>query len=225
MTQKGKVLASGSSKAATYELPTIKNGENIFVDARLLHQKLKQKTQFADWLKKLIADYGFIENEDFIVSQAIKNGRGGHNAKEFHLTLDMAKETAMVSKTEAGRAIRRYFIAKEKELREKRLYGQRVNLTEIRRQVHTKRLNGHTMYPYRKVQELLGFSTKSSTSNPRRLYGALFCVIDNQAHVAEPYVQLMVARSTARAKAAEALAAQPVLPLNWGDANTLPSKL
>ncbi|MGE9658029.1 antA/AntB antirepressor family protein [Snodgrassella alvi] len=46
----------------------------------------------------------------------IKTGRGGdRRSKEYHLTLDMAKELAMVEKTEVGRQVRKYFIQCERE--------------------------------------------------------------------------------------------------------------
>jgi anti-repressor protein len=47
-------------------------------------------------------------------------GRGGHNRVEYHLTLDMAKELAMVENNDQGRQVRRYFIAMERQARESR---------------------------------------------------------------------------------------------------------
>ena len=35
------------------------------VDARTLHKWLKSGERFADWIKKRIKTYGFIENEDY----------------------------------------------------------------------------------------------------------------------------------------------------------------
>ena len=43
-----------------------------------------------------IKQYGFVENQDFVCSPILgSKGRGGHNAKEYHLTLDMTKELSM----------------------------------------------------------------------------------------------------------------------------------
>ncbi|WP_419868717.1 antA/AntB antirepressor family protein [Chryseobacterium sp. CT-SW4] len=46
-----------------------------------------------------------------------KEQRGGHNAKEYILSLDCAKSISMVQKSEKGRQIRNYFIEAEKEFK------------------------------------------------------------------------------------------------------------
>lgn len=88
------------------------------VDARTLHAWLKSGERFADWIKKRIKTYGFIENEDF-VSYSVKTEKpqGGRTSKEYTLTLDTAKELSMVENNEQGRTARRYFINCEKLLR------------------------------------------------------------------------------------------------------------
>jgi len=101
-------------------LPIITTGNQQLVDARLLHQKLKIDTKFHLWIKRRISEYGFAENEDFLLfkieQRSFSDSKGGgHNRVDYHLTLDMAKELAMLEKNEIGRQIRRYFIAKEKE--------------------------------------------------------------------------------------------------------------
>ncbi|WP_240536708.1 phage antirepressor KilAC domain-containing protein [Bartonella sp. WD12.1] len=45
-------------------------------------------------------------------------GRGGHNRKEYHLTLDMAKELAMVERNEKGKQARQYFIECERKAKQ-----------------------------------------------------------------------------------------------------------
>lgn len=47
------------------ELPIIKTGENLLIDARILHSQLKVRTKFTEWIKVRIAHFLFKENEDF----------------------------------------------------------------------------------------------------------------------------------------------------------------
>lgn len=88
--------------------------------ARDLHICLGVGRRFATWIVERIAEYGFIESVDFLISRngETKKGRGGdRRSQEYSLSVDMAKELAMVERTEAGRRIRRYFIDCEKQLR------------------------------------------------------------------------------------------------------------
>lgn len=169
------------------------NGENqLLCDARILHNKLGVGRDFSNWLKNRISEYGFVENQDYIIYQGDgifakigenplkdnqeyntpirqngrievlysvgenregkihgeifdntednqeyslirQNGRikasyseeenktqksrrgGDRRRKEYHITLDMAKELAMVEKTDIGRQVRKYFIECERE--------------------------------------------------------------------------------------------------------------
>lgn len=96
-----------------------KNGQQL-VNARELHHKLGAKKQFADWIRRRIEKYQFIENEDYFLISPIGEikGRGGDRRSiEYHLTLTMAKELAMLQDNEMGRKIRRYFIEVEKAYR------------------------------------------------------------------------------------------------------------
>ena len=51
----------------------INNTEINSVNAREIHEYLKVKTKFADWIKRAIEKYDFIENQDFSI---LKNGNG-----------------------------------------------------------------------------------------------------------------------------------------------------
>ena len=76
----------------------------LAVDARDLHKFLKVGRDFSNWIKGRIAQYVFIENQDFIVfANSGENPKGGRPAIEYHLTLDMAKELSMVENNEEGR--------------------------------------------------------------------------------------------------------------------------
>ncbi len=90
------------------------------VDARELHIALQNKRQFSDWIKQRIEQYGFIENADFTTFHNFVKREGsnlGSRTTEYALTLDTAKEIAMVENNEQGKAIRRYFIEVEKKAR------------------------------------------------------------------------------------------------------------
>ncbi|HBK2348662.1 TPA: antA/AntB antirepressor family protein [Escherichia coli] len=99
---------------------TIANETALLCNARDLHAFLGVKKVFAAWITNRISEYKFIENQDYILLSNLgkqTSGRGGHNRKDYHLTLDTAKELAMVERNEKGRQIRRYFIECEKKLR------------------------------------------------------------------------------------------------------------
>lgn len=100
---------------------TIANETALLCNARDLHAFLGVKKVFAAWITNRISEYEFIENQDYILLSNFgkqTSGRGGHNRKDYHLTLDTAKELAMVERNEKGRQIRRYFIECEKKLRQ-----------------------------------------------------------------------------------------------------------
>jgi anti-repressor protein len=85
------------------------------VNARDLHEFLEVGKDFATWIKDRIEQYDFLENQDFVCSPISgSNGRGGHNRKDYHLSLDMAKELAMVERNEKGKQARQYFIECER---------------------------------------------------------------------------------------------------------------
>lgn len=87
------------------------------VNARDLWKKLEVTTQFNHWIGRRIKEYCFEEDRDFAV---VKNGHGPNGQfqpTEYLISLDMAKELAMVENNEQGRKIRRYFIEVEREFR------------------------------------------------------------------------------------------------------------
>jgi phage anti-repressor protein len=83
------------------------------IDARELHKIVQSKRQFSDWIKRRIETYGFEEWKDFH-----KIVKPQNNATDYILTLDTAKEIAMVENNEQGRKIRRYLIEIEKKYQE-----------------------------------------------------------------------------------------------------------
>ncbi|HFI3281757.1 TPA: antA/AntB antirepressor family protein, partial [Escherichia coli] len=108
---------------------TIANETTLLVNARDLHTFLGVGKRFASWITERIAEYGFVENQDYILvspNREIKGRGGDRRSKDYHLTLDTAKETAMVERNEKGRQIRRYFIECEKRLRQQETKVEKV---------------------------------------------------------------------------------------------------
>lgn len=91
------------------------------VDARELHEFLQVGKVFGAWITERIQQYGFVEDQDYgVFSNSGKNPAGGRPTKDYALTLDMAKELAMVERNWRGRQARKYFIECERRLREAR---------------------------------------------------------------------------------------------------------
>lgn len=94
---------------------TLNDNHEPIVSGRQLHEALEVKTKYADWFNRMI-DYGFAENQDFLLlKNEQQTGRGGHNKVDHIIKLDMAKEIAMIQRTERGKQVRQYFIQVEKD--------------------------------------------------------------------------------------------------------------
>ena len=97
------------------------NGTQL-IDARELHRRLGVQTKFTNWFPRRVEEYRFDEGKDYFTENQLlpKNGQKvSHRPRtEYFLTIDMAKEIAMVERTEVGKKIRNYFIEMEKLARE-----------------------------------------------------------------------------------------------------------
>jgi anti-repressor protein len=104
-------------------LPVIQDeyGQQV-VNARDLWKALEVSKDFSNWIKNKIKTYGFEENGDYARKSTIRPKRrivqgGDLRSIEYIISLDMAKELAMITNTDKGREIRKYFIAVEKAFR------------------------------------------------------------------------------------------------------------
>lgn len=94
---------------------TIGNQAIQTCNARELHVFLESKQDFTTWIKTRINQYGFVENVDYLLHKFVEQvpHQGGirQNTKtDYFITLNMAKELAMVERTAKGREARLYFI-------------------------------------------------------------------------------------------------------------------
>lgn len=96
------------------ELVKIELNENQepVVSGRVLHEALGVKTAYKDWFPRM-CEYGFEKGQDF--SSFLRESTGGRPSIDHVLKLDMAKEIAMLQRTEKGKQVRQYFIQVEKD--------------------------------------------------------------------------------------------------------------
>lgn len=92
------------------------------VNARELWQFVESRRDFSNWIQYRIEKYGFVENEDYLRNKFVGQvpHQGGLRAVEqidYYLTIDTAKEMAMVEANAKGREVRRYFIDCERQAR------------------------------------------------------------------------------------------------------------
>ena len=126
------------------------------IDARELWAELGSKQEFANWI---IESYGFQEGSDYrSFDKIIKRPTGATTRKEYLLTMDTAKEIAMVENNEKGRMVRRYFIEAEKRYRELKIIrarskAERRLFTDILKEVLPE--SPHKSWRYKQFTDLV----------------------------------------------------------------------
>lgn len=92
------------------------DNERITLSARELHQFLEIKTKYKDWFPRMCT-YGFDENVDYrAMAQKRATAQGNETTYVDHeITLDMAKEIAMIQRSEKGKEVRQYFLELERK--------------------------------------------------------------------------------------------------------------
>lgn len=115
------------------------NGKTV-ISARELYEFLEPKTEFYHWAKRMF-EYGFIEGMDF--TSFLTESNGGRPSNDYALTLDCAKEIAMLQRSEKGKEARQYFIECEKRLlhpSDDELILRAVNTLQVRVEDYKLRL-------------------------------------------------------------------------------------
>jgi phage anti-repressor protein len=196
--------------AVAYELPIIHQGENLLISAHLLHKKLKVQTRFGDWIKRRIQEYGFQNEQDYYSNMSKSSTKP---FTDYLLTLDTAKEMAMVERNETGRQIRRYFIQKEKELRGILHLPKEAGMFKG---ITGQTVNGRKMYAFRQFLNSVGYNKKSSGYSYRIGYPGHFITMGHLTLITEELcLQIFASRKLKAARAANK-AMQPVLPFGFG---------
>ncbi|HEO2038822.1 TPA: phage antirepressor KilAC domain-containing protein [Streptococcus agalactiae] len=95
---------------------TLNDSHEPVVSGRQLHEALGVRTRYDNWFSRM-TEYGFTENQDYLVTSIFgHNSNGGRQNKVDHIVkLDMAKEIAMIQRTDKGKQVRTYLIQIEKD--------------------------------------------------------------------------------------------------------------
>lgn len=211
---------SRGSQVQSPDLPITQFKGQLLVDARLLHQKLQSGQEFSPWIKKRIEDYHFSETDDFLINVS-KNKKKGRNPVDYLLTLDTAKEIAMLERNEIGRMIRRYFIQKEKEARGEYYLLPREKMDDLFTDIKPLNINGRVMYPFHKAFTTLGYRNAGSMYHYGKNYPNHFVVFDDMRYISrELILQIYHSRLVRLARKANKAMA-PVLPQNFADPKEL----
>lgn len=156
------------------------NGSNFHeqvVNARELWAALKVRRDFSTWVKGRLEEVGAVENLDYCLLPEIgeQKGRGGSNRIDYLLTMDTAKEMAMLERNETGKTVRRYFIEAEKRYREMKIIrarskAERRLFTDILKEVLPD--GPHKSWRYKQFTDLVykhvtGYNAKQL----REIYG------------------------------------------------------
>ena len=96
--------------------------EGFSINARELWSELGEpQGKFGNWTKRKIEGRGFEEFKDYTrFHKTVKGDNKGYGNKtitEYKLTIDTAKEIAMMENTDTGKLVRRYFIQVERALK------------------------------------------------------------------------------------------------------------
>ena len=98
-------------------IPVNYDGDRPTVSGRELHRELGVGTRYNDWFPRM-CEYGFEEGRDFNLLKNEQVRQEGDRMvtrviEDHQLTLNMAKEIAMIQRNEAGKRIRLYLIQVE----------------------------------------------------------------------------------------------------------------
>ena len=89
------------------------DADRITLSARNLHDFLELTERFSSWFERM-KQYGFVENQDYL-GRKVFNTLARQELQDYEITLDMAKEIAMLQRNERGKEARQYFIELEKK--------------------------------------------------------------------------------------------------------------
>lgn len=157
----------------------VSENQEQLVSGRELHEFLEVESNYSSWFKRM-CEYGFIIDTDYgeywsdskngnaveyLGSPQIMSARG-YNIQHA-IKLDMAKEIAMIQRSEKGKQARQYFIKVEKEFKQKALNTQALSpqlQALISIELKQKQLEQDVIDNKQEIQEIRDVVALSSTN-------------------------------------------------------------
>lgn len=163
------------------ELITITTNEvgEPTVMGRELHEFLGVTTRYNDWFPRMV-EYGFTEGKDFnlLKNEQVRfegNREVTRELIDHLLTIDMAKELAMIQRTERGKQARQYFIQVEKDYNSpEKIMARALRIAE--KELSTLKLDVERMKP----KEI--FADSVASSHTSILIGELAKILKANGH-------------------------------------------
>jgi len=136
------------------------------VNAQELYEFLGLKGANAKrWFLRLTESYDFVEGRDYAVNPPVSNETLPFSASNISLTLRTARETSLVSKTDFGRAYRRYLL----NLEDQEVARQQNQVLELKNQVlqlqASQAVEYYSMRDFMNVKGFIGFSQEAVKFN------------------------------------------------------------
>ena len=129
------------------------------VNARELWKALESKQDFSTWVKRRIQEVDTEENRDYtLLHVKMEQVSGAKHLIDYIVTMDTAKEMAMLERNEMGKMVRRYFIEAEKRYRELKIIRARAKaerrlFTDILKEVLPE--SPHKSWRYKQFTDLV----------------------------------------------------------------------
>ena len=92
------------------------DNDRITLSARDLHEFLEATERFNSWFERM-NQYGFVDGIDFtsVKKFTVVNNGAKREIDDYQITIEMAKEIAMLQRNDKGKQARQYFIELEKK--------------------------------------------------------------------------------------------------------------
>ena len=169
------------------KITTNEEGEKL-VSAKELHRFLESKQDFSTWIKGRIEKYDFKENIDFSTFHNFVE-REDSNLKskttEYAITVQMAKELAMVENNEKGKEARRYFIKVEENFKNELFRIQnnayrKIGELEMEVQALNEKIPKPVLIAKRKIDVIALFNYINELSGDGLLFDEMYYKIDKE---------------------------------------------